>query len=57
MENTNVFLSLSENLNEKLSALNIKEPTAVQKEIIPLISQGEDVVFQSETGSGKTFAY
>ena len=47
MENTNVFLSLSENLNEKLSALNIKEPTAVQKEIIPLISQGEDVVFQS----------
>lgn len=57
MENTNVFLSLSENLNEKLSALNIKEPTAVQKEIIPLISQGEDVVFQSETGTGKTFAY
>ncbi|MBQ7970076.1 MAG: DEAD/DEAH box helicase [Treponema sp.] len=57
MENTNVFLSLSENLNEKLLALNIKEPTAVQKEIIPLISQGEDVVFQSETGTGKTFAY
>ena len=57
MENTNVFLSLSENLNEKLSALSIKEPTAVQKEIIPLISQGEDVVFQSETGTGKTFAY
>ena len=57
MENINVFLSLSENLNEKLSALNIKEPTAVQKEIIPLISQGEDVVFQSETGTGKTFAY
>lgn len=57
MESTNVFLSLSENLNEKLSALNIKEPTAVQKEIIPLISQGEDVVFQSETGTGKTFAY
>ena len=57
MENRNVFLSLSENLNEKLSALNIKEPTAVQKEIIPLISQGEDVVFQSETGTGKTFAY
>ena len=57
MENTNVFLSLSENLNEKLSALNIKEPTAVQKEIIPLISKGEDVVFQSETGTGKTFAY
>ena len=57
MENTNVFLSLSENLNEKLSSLNIKEPTAVQKEIIPLISQGEDVVFQSETGTGKTFAY
>jgi len=57
MGNTNVFLSLSENLNEKLSSLNIKEPTAVQKEIIPLISQGEDVVFQSETGTGKTFAY
>ncbi len=53
----NAFTLLSENLNQKLQTLEIKEPTAVQNEIIPRILEKKNVIFQSETGTGKTFAY
>ncbi|WP_038073223.1 DEAD/DEAH box helicase [Treponema sp. C6A8] len=53
----NAFTLLSENLNQKLAGLGIKEPTAVQNEIIPRILEKKNVIFQSETGTGKTFAY
>ena len=53
----NIFDNLSSNIKEKLSALSINEPTPVQSEIIPRILEGENVLFQSETGTGKTFAY
>lgn len=52
-----IFKSLSENLQTSLSELNIKNPTPVQNEVIPQILAGENVLFQSETGTGKTFAY
>ena len=55
--NTNGFSNLSENIKEKLSTLNITEPTKVQDKIIPLIAEGKSVLFQSETGTGKTYAY
>lgn len=51
------FDNLSENLKNALSLLNITAPTPVQGEIIPRIIAGENVLFQSETGTGKTFAY
>ena len=54
---TNSFDELSENLKERLHNLNILEPTKVQEKIIPLIMQGNNVLFQSETGTGKTYAY
>ena len=54
---TNGFSNLSENIKEKLSTLNITEPTKVQDKIIPLIAEGKSVLFQSETGTGKTYAY
>lgn len=53
----NIFDKLSPNIKEKLESLSIKEPTPVQEEIIPRILAGENVLFQSETGTGKTFAY
>lgn len=53
----NVFLSLSTEINEKLKTLNITEPTKVQEKIIPQIFEGKNIIFQSETGTGKTFAY
>lgn len=52
-----IFNELSENLQSSLAKLNITEPTPVQSEVIPRIINGENVLFQSETGTGKTFAY
>lgn len=42
---------------ERLAAHGIIEPTAVQAQAIPVIAAGTSVVFQSETGTGKTLAY
>ena len=52
-----VFSNLSENLKQSLTSLGITSPTPVQAEVIPLIMQGENLLFESETGTGKTFAY
>lgn len=40
-----------------LSSLKFKAPLEVQEKVIPLILQNKNVVFTSQTGSGKTFAY
>ena len=50
-------LKISANLIENLKKYGITEPTAVQEKLIPLILSGKNVFFQSETGTGKTFAY
>ncbi len=57
MSNNSSFLLLNNSIQEKLAAFNISNPTAVQNEIIPQILEGKDILFQSETGTGKTFAY
>lgn len=41
----------------KLEALGFPAPTKVQSAVMPEIAAGRSVVFQSETGTGKTFAY
>ena len=57
MSNESTFLLLNESIQQKLSVQNINKPTAVQNQIIPQILEGKDILFQSETGTGKTFAY
>lgn len=57
MATENSFNLLSQEILEKLSGLNITTPTKVQDELIPKIAKGQNVIFQSETGTGKTFAY
>ncbi len=52
-----VFENLSKNLQDSLNNLNITCPTPVQTQVIPKILAGENILFQSETGTGKTFAY
>ena len=42
---------------EKLLALHIHNPTTIQQRIIPLLQENNNILFQSETGTGKTFAY
>ena len=55
--NNNIFSTLTPNIQTKLQALNILEATKVQAQIIPHIQNGENIIFESETGTGKTFAY
>lgn len=50
-------LGISQGTVERLEAEGITEPTEVQERSIPLIQQGSDVMAESETGSGKTFAF
>jgi ATP-dependent RNA helicase DeaD len=40
-----------------LAELNIKIPTAIQQQAIPLLLEGRSVVGESQTGTGKTLAY
>ena len=56
MTDSNNFM-VSSQIKEKLFAIGITEPTKVQEKIIPIVAEGKNVLFQSETGTGKTFAY
>ena len=42
---------------DKLAEKGIVEPTVVQKQVVPEIKSGKNILFQSETGTGKTLAY
>lgn len=44
-------------LLEAVSELNFKEPTDIQKQIIPIIRTGKSVVGQSQTGTGKSHSF
>ena len=50
-------LKIKEEIIKGLSSMGITEPTDIQKEIIPLAINGENLIGQSETGTGKTLAY
>ncbi len=54
---SNTFSLLNNSLIERLNSLNINEPTKVQEKVIPQIIAGKNILFQSETGTGKTFTY
>ena len=56
---TNLFASLgiSEEIVEALSNQGYTEPTPIQKESIPVVLAGEDVIAQAQTGTGKTLAF
>jgi ATP-dependent RNA helicase DeaD len=50
-------LGISEQLAETLYQQGITEPTPIQTKAIPLLLNGKDVIAQSQTGTGKTFAF
>lgn len=49
--------SFSKLILKALSDLKFFRPTKVQSKVIPIISQGHDVLLNSETGSGKTACF
>ncbi len=50
-------LGLASDLIQTLSSLGYEEPTPVQREAIPLILAGKDLLAQAATGTGKTAAF
>ena len=48
---------LSQELLATIEKKGITEPTTIQRESIPYIVQGKDVIGESATGSGKTLAF
>jgi ATP-dependent RNA helicase DeaD len=55
---TNFFsLGISESMVNTLKTQGIAVPTPIQEQAIPLVLDGKDVIAQSQTGTGKTFAF
>jgi ATP-dependent RNA helicase DeaD len=50
-------LGLRRELTDIVAALGYEEPTPVQRETIPLLLEGRDLLGQAETGTGKTAAF
>src|SRR5688500_10492555 len=50
-------LGLDPRLVDALTTLGYEEPTPIQREAIPILLQGGDVLGQAATGTGKTAAF
>jgi ATP-dependent RNA helicase DeaD len=50
-------LGLREELLQALTALGYEEPTPIQREAIPRLMEGSDLLGQAATGTGKTAAF
>jgi len=49
--------NLKSTIQEAINEAGFKEPSPVQKEAIPLILEGNDIIAQAQTGTGKTAAF
>ena len=50
-------LKLTEPLLKAVESLGFTEPSPIQKEAIPLVMEGKDIIAGAATGSGKTLAF
>ena len=50
-------LGLRQELLDSLTALGYEEPTPIQRETIPMLVEGRDLLGQAATGTGKTAAF
>ncbi|MBD2872951.1 DEAD/DEAH box helicase, partial [Paenibacillus arenilitoris] len=57
MSNAFNALGISPRLSDLLQQDGINEPTPVQRQAIPLLLEGQDVIAQAQTGTGKTLAF
>lgn len=44
-------------VKETIKDLQFKEPTEIQKKVIPLVYKDSDIIGISQTGTGKTHAF
>ena len=51
------LFDLKPQLMQSISDLGYTEPTPIQSQIIPLMLEGNDVIGQAQTGTGKTAAF
>ena len=49
--------AISDGILEALKALGYNSPTNIQKEVLPVLLAGKNVVVKAPTGSGKTAAF
>ena len=56
-ENNFSSLDINAKLLDNLKSMNFSSMTQIQKKAIPIIMQGDDLIAQSKTGSGKTIAF
>lgn len=50
-------LGISNSIERALADMGFDQPTDIQKEAIPLLMQGSDLMAQAKTGTGKTAAF
>ncbi len=50
-------LGLKESLLQSITEMGFIEPSPIQKEAIPVVMQGKDIIAQAHTGTGKTAAF
>lgn len=50
-------LGLKKEILDVIEEMHFKEPSEIQEKSIPFVLQGEDVIGNAATGSGKTFAF
>lgn len=50
-------LGIQPHWNDALRKNGIAEPTPIQEQTIPVVLEGEDVIAQAQTGTGKTLAF
>ena len=49
--------NLKSELNKAIESAGFVEPSPVQKDSIPIVLEGRDIVAQAQTGTGKTAAF
>jgi ATP-dependent RNA helicase DeaD len=57
MSNGFAKLGIRESLVNILQASGVTEPTPIQRQAIPVLMSGADVIAQAQTGTGKTLAF
>ncbi|KRE86475.1 hypothetical protein ASG89_10720 [Paenibacillus sp. Soil766] len=57
MSNGFASLGIREQLVQVLQNQGVVEPTPIQREAIPVLLKGSDVIAQAQTGTGKTLAF